>query len=270
MKQLFFIISLLLSFQFVSSQTLKRTKHIQNDSVYLGLINPFIAPIEIKLTALDSTKPFIKVNSYGLLKEGDTLKQALIIPLDKLKDSAKIDFKTYLNFSAKFGDPYDEYDKDYKYELPFQKGKKYKIIQSFGGKFSHNKSHSKYAVDIGLAIGDTIVAARKGSVYFVKEDSKEHCRTRKCVDMANKIYIIHDDDTMAHYVHLDFEGALVDVGDIVEANQPIGISGMTGFTTIPHLHFVLYKSGSISIPFTFNGIKHKKLKQGRYYTKKRK
>lgn len=70
---------------------------------------------------------------------------------------------------------------------------------------------------------------------------------------------------MAHYVHLNFEGALVEVGDIVEANQPIGISGMTGFTTIPHLHFVLYKARSISIPFTFKGIKHKKLKLGKYY-----
>lgn len=265
MKQLLFIFGLLFSLQFASSQTLKRTKLIENDSIYLELVNPFIAPIEIKLSALDSTKSYIKVNQYGVLKEGDTLKRALVIPLKKLSDTTKIDFKKYLTFSAKFGSPIGDYDKNHEYELPFQAGKKYKIIQSFGGKFSHNKSHSKYAIDIGLAIGDTITAARKGRVYYVKEDSKEHCRTRKCVDMANKIYIIHDDGTMAHYVHLDYEGALINVGDIVEANQPIGISGMTGFTTIPHLHFVLYKSGSISIPFTFKGIRHKKLKQGRYY-----
>ncbi len=268
MKQFILVISVLLFFQFVNAQKLQRSKQVQNDSIYLGLINPFMVPIEIKLSALDSVKSYVKVNPYGILKEGDTLKQALVIPLNKLQDSSKIDFKNYLNFSAKFGNPNETYDTDFEYELPFQKGKKYKIIQSFGGKFSHNKPHSRYAIDIGLAIGDTITAARKGKVYFVKEDSKEHCHTRKCIDMANKIYILHEDGTMAHYVHLDFEGALVDVGDTVEANQPIGISGMTGFTTIPHLHFVLYKSRSISIPFKFRGMKYSKLKPGRYYKRK--
>ncbi|MFK7781436.1 M23 family metallopeptidase [Psychroserpens sp.] len=208
MKQFLLIISLLLTFQIADAQKLKRSKLIKNDSVYLGLINPYIAPIEIRLSALDSVKSYIKVNPYGLLKEGDTLKQALVIPLNKLKDTAVIDFRNYLKFSAKFGDPNEDYDTGFEYELPFQKEKTYRVIQSFGGKFSHNKTHSKYAIDIGLPVGDTITAARRGKVYFVKEDSKEHCRTRKCVDMANKIYIIHDDGTMAHYVHLDFEGAL--------------------------------------------------------------
>lgn len=265
MKHLIFIFSLIISIQTANCQSLKRIEIIQNDSLYVSLINPFLAPVEIHLTALDSTKPFIKVNSYGLLKEKDTLKNALVIPMEKIKDTSKVSFSEYLKFSIKFGNPNETYDTAYEYELPFQKGKRYKIIQSFGGKFSHNKPHSKYALDIGMPIGDTITAARRGKVYFVKDDSKEHCRTRKCIDMANKIYVIHEDGTMAHYVHLDFEGALVEVGDTVEANQPIGISGMTGFTTIPHLHFVLYKARSVSIPFTFKGIKHKKLKQGKYY-----
>lgn len=266
MKHLILILTILLSIQITNSQAIKRIQAIQNDSLYIDLSNSLSAPIEIQFTVLDSTKSYVKFNPYGLLKVGDTLKRALVIPLDKVKDTAKVNFKTYLDYNITFGVPNETYDTDFKYELPFQKGKRYKIIQSFGGKFSHNKSYSKYAIDFGLPIGDTITAARRGKVYFVKEDSKEHCRTIKCIDMANKIYIIHDDGTMAHYVHLDFEGALVEVGDTVEANQPIGISGMTGFTTIPHLHFVLYKARSISIPFTFKGIRHNKLKQGRYYS----
>ncbi len=103
---------------------------------------------------------------------------------------------------------------------------------------------------------------------FIKEDSDEHCRTYKCADKGNKIIILHDDGSMAHYVHLDFEGAVVDVGDKVVLNQPIGISGMTGFTTIPHLHFVIFKAGGISIPFKFKGQRTKKLKQGRYYLRR--
>ena len=39
------------------------------------------------------------------------------------------------------------------------------------------------------------------------------------------------------YVHLNHKGVLVKLGDYVKKGQPIGISGMTGFTTIEHLHF---------------------------------
>ncbi|WP_179346310.1 M23 family metallopeptidase [Winogradskyella ursingii] len=159
-------------------------------------------------------------------------------------------------------------DANYIYTLPFPINKKYKIIQSFGDRFSHNLEHSKYALDIGTQIGDTITAARKGKVFYIKGDSKEHCRTRKCMNKANKILVIHDDGTIANYVHLDFNGVLVNVGDEIEVNQPIGISGMTGFTTTPHLHFVVHKYGGISIPFYFKGFEGKKLKKGKYYRRK--
>ena len=248
------------------SQTIKRTQKISNDSIYIGLVNPFWAPIELELKPLDSTKSYIKINSTGVLRKGDTLKNALILPLNKVRDTVKIDIKTYLSFKATFGNPNTSYDKEFEYELPYPKGKSYRIMQTFGGKFSHNRPSSKYAIDFTIPVGDTITAARSGRVFFVKEDSKEQCRTRKCIDKANKVYIIHDDGTMAHYVHLDFEGALVEVGDWVETGQPIGISGFTGFTTKPHLHFVMYKSGSVSIPFKFKGLRNKKLKQGKSYT----
>lgn len=192
----------------------------------------------------------------------------MIIPLHKIADTSKINAKSYINFKANFGDPNTSIDKNYRYSLPYLKGKKYKITQSFGGKFSHNQPHSKYAIDFGTKVGDTITAVRSGTVFFVKEDSKEHCRTKKCIGKGNKVLIIHSDGSMAHYIHLDFEGALVEVGDKVADGQPIAISGMTGFTTIPHLHLVMYKYGSTSIPFYFKGQKQKKLKQGKYYKRK--
>lgn len=257
------------AFQHIQSQTMGRHDYIKNDSVHIDLINPFLAPMEIKIVPLDSTKHFVKHNSYGLLKHNDTLKSAVVIPLNYALDSLKTNIKEYISFDAKFGDPNIQIDKSYKYTLPYPKGKRYKIIQSFGGKFSHSKPHSRYAIDFSTQIGDTITAARSGKVYFVKQDSEEHCPTRKCIGKANKIMIIHEDGTMAHYVHLDFDGALVQVGDQVNVGQPIAISGMSGFTTTPHLHFVVYASGGISIPFYFNGLRQKKLKQGKYYTRRK-
>lgn len=268
MKRLLISIFILTISQYYYAQTITSKKRIDKDTVYIDLSNPFLAPMEIKISPLDSTDAFIKVNSYGILKHKDTLKNALVIPLSKIADTSSITITNYINFKGNFGDPNSEIDEDYLYTLPFPKKKKYKIIQSFGGKFSHNRAHSRYAIDFGTKVGDTITAIRDGVVFFIKEDSKEHCRTRKCVDKANKVLILHDDGTMAHYVHLDYHGAIVNVGDRVKTSQPIGISGMTGFTTIPHLHLVMYKSGGKSIPFYFKGYSEKKLKPGKYYRRR--
>jgi len=77
--------------------------------------------------------------------------------------------------------------------------------------------------------------------------------------------VLHTDGTFANYTHLDFEGALVKVGDVVKAGDVIGMSGMTGFTTKPHLHFVVHKARSISVPIYFEGIGRKKLKKDKSY-----
>ena len=264
-KRLLIALLTFLSVGHCCAQSIRTYKHMSTDSVYIDFINPFYAPIEFKLSPKDSVKSYVKVAPSAILQHNDTLKNALIIPKEMVKDTSEVDSNAYLTFKANFGDPTTKYDENYPYNLPYPKGKKYKIIQTFGGKFSHNKPHSKYAIDFGMKVGDTITAVRDGVVFFVKEDSKEYCKTRKCIDKGNKILILHDDGTMAHYVHLDFEGAIAAVGDTVKAGQPIAISGMTGFTTTPHLHLVMYKSGGASIPFKFKGQKRKALKQGKYY-----
>ena len=159
------------------------------------------------------------------------------------------------------------HDDSYEYALPFPRGKTYKIIQGFGGRFSHNKPHSKYAIDFSLQVGDTITAAREGIVVFTKEDSKEY-GGRSFMNKGNKIIIMHNDGTYGNYVHLDYDGAIVEVGDKVKRGQPIGISGMTGFTTTPHLHFVVIKDRGLAIPVYFEGYRKKKLKQGKRYMRK--
>jgi murein DD-endopeptidase MepM/ murein hydrolase activator NlpD len=73
---------------------------------------------------------------------------------------------------------------------------------------------------------------------------------------ANFIRILHDDGTMALYAHLREEGALVRVGQRVRAGQQIGLSGNTGFTTGPHLHFVIQVNRGMkleSLPFHMRG-----------------
>jgi murein DD-endopeptidase MepM/ murein hydrolase activator NlpD len=73
---------------------------------------------------------------------------------------------------------------------------------------------------------------------------------------ANYVRILHDDGTMALYAHLREEGVLVRVGQRVRAGQRIGLSGNTGFTSGPHLHFALQVNRGmrlVSVPFRMIG-----------------
>ena len=255
-------------FQASYAQSIKASKTIKQDSVYFDFINSFSIPVEVNLSGKDSLGSEVSFKPYTLLHANDTLKEALIIPQISVKDTAQILIGDYINFKVTFGNPISKEDNT-KYVLPYLKGRQYEIMQSYGGAFSHKSTSSYYAIDFSLQVGDTVVAARDGVVFFVKEDSREHCPTPKCIGKANKILISHQDGTYANYVHLDYEGALVDVGDTINAGEIIGISGMTGFTTKPHLHFVVHKARSVSVPIRFKGIRRKKLKQGKIYKRKR-
>jgi murein DD-endopeptidase MepM/ murein hydrolase activator NlpD len=73
---------------------------------------------------------------------------------------------------------------------------------------------------------------------------------------ANYVRILHADGTMGLYAHLEEGGVLVQVGQHVRAGQEIGLSGNTGFTTGPHLHFAVQVNRGMrleSIPFRMNG-----------------
>ena len=78
------------------------------------------------------------------------------------------------------------------------------------------------------------------------------------LNMANHVRILHADDSIATYAHLAPGGVVVGVSQRVEAGSLIGYSGSTGYSTGPHLHFVVQQTlrksdgfGSISVPIRF-------------------
>lgn len=264
-----FLALLIFTSSFIYSQKITSKKVFTKDSVYISLENPLLAPVEFHLSLKDSVKEQFKFKKKVMFEPKELVKNVFVLPMSMVKDTSEIDVNKFVDINGKLGNPKTgKHNEDYLYTLPFKKGKSYKIIQSFGGKFSHYRKHSKYAIDFNLKIGDTIMAARDGVVVIIKEDSKEHGRTYDYADKGNRIIIMHDDGTFGDYVHLDFNGALVDVGNMVKAGQPIGISGLTGFTTAPHLHFVVLAPRSTSVPIYFKGIGRKKLKPGKRYRRK--
>src|SRR5262249_11805626 len=133
------------------------------------------------------------------------------------------------------------HDDTYIYSLPYQPGAEWKVTQGYNGSYSHNGS-DQYSVDWKMAGGAPVHAARGGIVVKVKVESNVGGPDRKYENSANHILIRHSDGTLANYAHLSRDGAKVKVGQIVESGDLIALSGNTGFTSGPHLHFSVFKT----------------------------
>lgn len=128
---------------------------------------------------------------------------------------------------------------DVPYQLPFD-ARRFQVSQAPQGRFSHTDAENRDAIDFALAEGTPVLAARAGRVMQVQgnfhENGQDPLRDRA---RANFIRILHEDGSMAVYAHLQANGVLVRSGQRVEAGQRIGQSGNTGYSTAPHLHFVV-------------------------------
>ncbi|HEY0455635.1 MAG TPA: M23 family metallopeptidase [Verrucomicrobiae bacterium] len=146
------------------------------------------------------------------------------------------------------------HDDNYVYSLPYAAGDSFKVTQGYNGSYSHT-GPDQYAIDWKMPAGTPVHAARDGVVAKVKDDSNTGGGDRKFVNCANYILIRHADGTMANYAHLQKGGSRVRVGQRVQAGDCIGMSGNTGFSSGPHLHFSVFKTRDgmqrVSLPVKF-------------------
>ena len=168
------------------------------------------------------------------------------------------------------GDKDALHDEEQLYLLPYESGKSYRVLQGYGSRFSHI-GLEQYAVDFNMSVGTPVHAARAGVVARIEETNDIGCWENGCGAYANYIVIVHNDGTTGEYYHLQQNGALVEVGDHIIAGQRIALSGNTGHTTMPHLHFAVYRAAewgnTQSIPVRFlssAGIVERPRRGGRY------
>ena len=177
---------------------------------------------------------------------------ARIMMLNQSDERREGRYRYFLEWTV--GDKDAVHDDDHLYALPYASGRSYRVLQGYGSRFSHTGLEA-YAIDFDMREGTPVHAARAGVVARVEESHSIGCWRDGCGRYANYIVILHNDGTTGEYYHLRHEGALVNVGDSVARGQKIGLSGNTGHTTMPHLHFAVYRAtewgNTQSIPVRF-------------------
>lgn len=214
-----------------------------NQNFTLWAHNHLPCPVHIKAEPDSLGQSFNR-----FLPKGKKYKLAQI-PIDSIPSPDK--FRGQIRYNLTMGDPDAIHDSRYKYMLPYPEGQRHLLIQGNNSEFTHNMPSSRYAFDFDMPENTLISAARGGTVGLVNVDNEKGGNNENYLPQANKILICHDDGTVALYAHLRHKGALVDIGDRVHSGQIIGFSGNTGYSTTPHLHFVVL-AGTKSIPIKFN------------------
>ena len=155
-----------------------------------------------------------------------------------------------------FGDPKAVHTPDQPYRPPFAAAKQFEISQAFPDEITHVTPSSRYAIDIVMPVQTAIYAARGGVIVEIAHNNFRGGEDRdKYGAQANLVKILHDDGSFALYAHLSWDSIRVRVGQHVERGELIAASGNTGFTTGPHLHFVVLRNAGLrteSVPITFS------------------
>lgn len=107
-------------------------------------------------------------------------------------------------------------------------------IHPITGKYSfHN------GVDISVSTGTNVYASKAGTVITSQWNTA----------YGNYVVISHGDGVSTLYAHLSELD--VSVGDYVIQGETIGLSGSTGWSTGPHLHFTIFVNGESVNPMDY-------------------
>ncbi len=236
----FLILIFISQFCFIFSQkNVKMYNERKGDSITFYVDNQEIYPVSLVFSGQPETenlkKPELFKTTQVIPAKTSKKRVTYFVVNDKKKGWAIKKMPGYLMY---IGDiTIKNYDSTYQYDLPFAKGKAFLMYQGYNGTFSHQNENS---LDFVMPEGTEILASREGLVIEVVQSNNKSCPTRSCAPFGNYVSILHPDGTIAQYYHLQQNGAKVKIGDSVSKGQPIALSGNTGWSNGPHLHFVTF------------------------------
>jgi murein DD-endopeptidase MepM/ murein hydrolase activator NlpD len=121
------------------------------------------------------------------------------------------------------------------------------ITQYFGNTPFSSKNPQVYngsghnGIDLGVKVGTPIYSAESG-VVLGTGDTDQACSG---VSYGRWVLVKHNNGLTTLYAHLSV--IQVKAGDVLTTRQQVGLSGNTGYSTGPHLHFTVYASDAVQI-----------------------
>ncbi len=227
---------------------------LEDDTVVLVAQNDFYGPVQIafELTATDNLAPDVPTRGNRIL---DPRSETELLALPRANPAAAMRLEYRMQYIP--GKPGAPHAPDQPYRLPYALASGYRVSQAYPDQVTHADSGSRYAVDFVMPIGTGVYAAREGTVIEVASDYFESgLDPQTDGPRANIVRILHDDGTMALYAHLNWNSIRVEPGQHVARGEYLADSGNTGFTTGPHLHFVVQRNAGgeiVSVPIEFAG-----------------
>ncbi len=203
--------------------------------------NRYMVPVMIhwEISTLANLEPTSAMSGATLLPAaakpqaaGAAVELAQLRILDGRKN-----FHRELAFRARFGDPRAQ-PADYAYGIPYLRGLMYSVLQGFHGAFSH-KGSNEYAVDFDCPVATRVLAARDGVIVATNDAAQGSGTSPEFLEYkrVNFVLVMHDDGTIGEYLHLSPSGVVVKPGQHVRRGQELALSGFTGYSSTPHLHF---------------------------------
>lgn len=223
-------------------------------SIVLRAENTFLVPTQIAfaLTSAENLAPGTPTRGNRILPVRSDVDLLTLAPAD-----ASAPMRVAYRYQYIHGEPGARHDPTAVYRLPYALANSHRVSQAFPDRFTHTDPASRHAIDFEMPIGSGVYAAREGTVVEVASDYYEAGLDPDAfASRANIVRILHADGTMALYGHLNWNSIRVTEGQVVARGEYIADSGNTGFSTGPHLHFVVQRNaGGIieSVPVVFAG-----------------